>query len=120
MADNPTIEAQRGFAGRSVLSFESRRSTEIATLIENCGGRARVAPATREVAAADGADVSRFLTALLQGKIDLAIFLTGVGTRALVRTVEPLCPREDFLSALRKVPILARGPKPVSALKEMN
>ena len=120
MADNPTIESQRGFAGRSVLSFESRRSTEIATLIENCGGRARVAPATREVAAADGADVSRFLTALLQGKIDLAIFLTGVGTRALVRTVDPLCPREDFLSALRKVPILARGPKPVSALKEMN
>jgi uroporphyrinogen-III synthase len=89
-------------------------------LIENSGGRARVAPATREVAAPGGADVSYFVTTLLQGKIDLTIFLTGVGTRALTRAVESFCSREDFLSALRKVPILARGPKPVSALKEMN
>jgi uroporphyrinogen-III synthase len=123
MADNlasESIRATAGFAGRTVLSFESRRSTEIATLIENCGGRARVAPATREVASPGGADVSRFVAALLQGKIDLIIFLTGVGTRALARAVEPFCSREDFLSALRRVPILARGPKPVAALKEMN
>jgi uroporphyrinogen-III synthase len=123
MADNVAVEknaATTGFAGRTVLSFESRRSVEIATLIENCGGRALVAPATREVAATDGADVSRFVTALLQVKIDLAIFLTGVGTRALARAVEPLCSREDFLSALRKVPVLARGPKPAAALKEMG
>jgi uroporphyrinogen-III synthase len=120
MADNPTIEVRRGFAGRSVLSFESRRSTEIATLIESSGGRARVAPATREVAATGGADVSRFVATLLQGKINLAIFLTGVGTRALVRAVEPFCSAEEFVSALRKVPVLARGPKPVAALKEIN
>lgn len=123
MADHLVSEksqATAGFAGRTVLSFESRRSTEIATLIENCGGRARVAPATREVAAPVGADVSRIVTTLLQSKIDLIIFLTGVGTRALARAVEPFCSREDFLSALRKVPILARGPKPVAALKEMN
>jgi uroporphyrinogen-III synthase len=123
MADNLASERNRataGFAGRTVLSFESRRSTEIATLIENCGGRARAAPATREVAATGGADVSRFITALLDGKIGLIIFLTGVGTRALARAVEPFCSREEFLSALRKVPILARGPKPVAALKEMN
>jgi uroporphyrinogen-III synthase len=109
-----------GFAGRTVLSFESRRSTEIATLIENCGGRALVAPATREVAAAGGVDISHFVTSLQQGEINLAIFLTGVGTRALARAIEPFCSREDFLTALRKVPILARGPKPVAALKELN
>jgi uroporphyrinogen-III synthase len=123
MTDDLAIEGRRargGFAGRTVLSFESRRSAEIATLIENCGGRARVAPATREVAAAGGTDVSRFVTALLDGKVALIIFLTGVGTRALARAVEPLCSREDFLSALRKVPLLARGPKPVAALKEIN
>src|SRR5450755_2142922 len=123
MADNLASEKSRatgGFAGRTVLSFESRRSTEIATLIENCGGHARVAPATREVASTGGADVSRFVAALLGSKIDLTIFLTGVGTRALARAVEPFCSREDFLSALRKVPVLARGPKPVAALKEMN
>src|ERR1043166_5957691 len=122
MADNLAKKSQTtlGFKGRTVLSFESRRSREIATLIENCGGRALVAPATREVATTGGADVSRFVSALLPGKIDLAIFLTGVGTRALARAVEQSCSREDFLSALRKVPVLARGPKPVAALKELN
>jgi uroporphyrinogen-III synthase len=113
-------KAAGGFAGRTVLSFESRRSVEIATLIENCGGQARVAPATREVAASNGTDVARFVTALRESKIDLVIFLTGVGTRALARAIEPLCSREEFLSALRKVPVLARGPKPIAALKEMS
>jgi uroporphyrinogen-III synthase len=120
MTDKLAIEDRRGFAGRTVLSLESRRSTEIATLIENCGGRARVAPATREIPATAGTDVSRFVTALLRGKIDLAIFLTGVGTRALARAVELLCSPEEFLSGLRKVPVLARGPKPIAALKELN
>ena len=109
-----------GFAGRTVLSFESRRSAEIATLIENCDGRAMVAPATREVPAASSADVARFASALLEGKIDLVIFLTGVGTRALARAIEPFCSREQFISVLSKVPVLARGPKPIAALKELG
>jgi uroporphyrinogen-III synthase len=109
-----------GFGGRTVLSFESRRSAEIATLIEKYGGRAIVAPATREIPAESSADVARFASALLEGKIDLAIFLTGVGTRALARAIEPFCAREDFVSALSRVPVLARGPKPVAALKELG
>jgi uroporphyrinogen-III synthase len=123
MAVNLESEQSRtagGFGGRTVLSFESRRSAEIATLIEKCGGRAIVAPATREIPAESSADVARFASALLEGKIDLAIFLTGVGTRALARAIEPFCAREDFISALSKVPVLARGPKPVAALKELG
>ena len=123
MAGNVALEPGRtagGFAGRTVLSFESRRSAEIAKLIENYGGRAMVAPATREVPAASDADVSRFVTALLEGKIDLVIFLTGVGTRALARAVEPFCSRDQFLLSLSKVPVVARGPKPVAALKELG
>ena len=109
-----------GFGGRTVLSFESRRSSEIAILIENCGGRAMVAPSTREVPASSGADVARFAGALLEGKLDLVIFLTGVGTRALTRAIEPFCARDAFVAALSKVPVLARGPKPVAALKELG
>jgi uroporphyrinogen-III synthase len=123
MAANLESEQNRvvgGFGGRTVLSFESRRSSEIATLIENCGGRAMLAPATREVPAAGGADVARFSSALLEGRLDLAIFLTGVGTRALARAIEPFCSREQFISALRKLPVLARGPKPAAALKELS
>jgi uroporphyrinogen-III synthase len=123
MAGNLASEQGRtagSFGGRTVLSFESRRSAEIATLIENCGGRALVAPATREVPAAGSADVSRFASALLEAKLDLVIFLTGVGTRALARAIEPFCSREKFVSSLSRVPVLARGPKPIAALKELG
>jgi hypothetical protein len=77
-----------GFAGRTVLSFESRRATEIAKLIDNYGGRPMVAPATREIPAEKSPDIPRFAAALLEGKLDLVIFLTGVGTRALARALE--------------------------------
>jgi len=120
---NPTLQhgnAARGFAGRTVLSLESRRSAEIAALIENCGGRAMVVPATREVPATGTDDVSRFATALLDGKIDIVIFLTGVGARALARSIEPFCSREQFISSLSKVQVVVRGPKPVAALKELG
>jgi uroporphyrinogen-III synthase len=109
-----------GFGGRTVLSFESRRSAEIALLIENCGGRPMVAPATREVPATSSDDASRFVSALLEDKLELAIFLTGVGTRALARAIEPFCSREQFIAALSKVQVLARGPKPIAALKELG
>ena len=110
----------RGFGGRTVLSLESRRSAEIAALIEKSGGRAMVAAATREINAENTADVSRFLTSLLKGEIHLIIFLTGVGTRALARAVEPFCSREQFVGALSDIPVIARGPKPAAALKELG
>jgi uroporphyrinogen-III synthase len=108
------------FRGRTILSLESRRAGEIATLIENYGGHAIVAPATREVPSSKSDAVSRFVEALLEDKIHLVIFLTGVGTRALVRAAEPFCAREQFVSALSRVPVLARGPKPVAALRELG
>jgi uroporphyrinogen-III synthase len=48
------------------------------------------------------------------------IFLTGVGTRALARAVETIYPLEEFSAALRKITVVARGPKPVAALKELR
>jgi uroporphyrinogen-III synthase len=114
------VESKSGFGGRSVLAFESRRSAEIAKLIAHYGGQAMIAPATKEVAAEPSADISRFAEALLEGKLDLVIFLTGVGTRALGRAMEPFCSREQFISALSHTSILARGPKPVAALRELG
>jgi uroporphyrinogen-III synthase len=50
----------------------------------------------------------------------MVVCLTGVGVRALVQIVEEVGLRDKFLTALCKVKIAARGPKPVAALKELN
>jgi uroporphyrinogen-III synthase len=103
-----------------VLALESRRAKEMAQLIANNGGRATVAPATREIPAKDNGDTSKFVAALRDGRIDVAIFLTGVGTRALAQAVEADFPREEFVAALSKTTVIARGPKPVAALRELG
>jgi uroporphyrinogen-III synthase len=109
-----------GLAGLRVLSLESRRAAEMAKLIENYGGRAIVATSMREVPLKSNTEALEFGRGLAAGRFDMVIFLTGVGTRALARVVETMVPREQFIAALRKITIVARGPKPVAALKEMN
>jgi uroporphyrinogen-III synthase len=109
-----------GFAGLRVLSLESRRATEMAKLIETYGGAAIVAPSMREVPLETNTEAQDFTRKLLAGEFDAVILLTGVGTRALTRVAETVCPREEFVAALKKIPVVARGPKPVAALKELG
>ena len=108
------------FKGLRVLSLESRRSAEAAKLIRTYGGEPLVAPAMREVALESRAPVFEFADGLMRGAFDLVIFTTGVGVKALVKTVSEHMDREQFLEALRKVRVAARGPKSSSALRELN
>ena len=109
-----------GFASLRVLSLESRRATEMAKLIDTYGGIATVAPSMREIPLETNTEAQAFTRQLLNNEFDAAIFLTGVGTRALTRVAETVCHREDFIAALKKIPVVARGPKPVAALKELG
>jgi uroporphyrinogen-III synthase len=112
--------AKSGLAGLRVLSLESRRAAEMAKLIENYGGRAVVAPSMREIPLESNTEAREFARALAGGGFDMVIFLTGVGTRALAKVVETVYPLEQFVEALRRVTIVARGPKPAAALKELG
>lgn len=103
-----------------MLSLESRRAAEMAKLIANYGGQAVVAPSMREVPLETNTEALDFGRTLAAGGFDVVIFLTGVGTRALARVVETMYPREEFAAALRQIAVVARGPKPVAALKELG
>jgi len=109
-----------GFAGLRVLTLESRRAQEMAKLIANSGGEPVVAPSMREVPLESNTQALHFAGELIAGHLDIVIFLTGVGTRALTRVVETVYPREKFIAALGRVAVVARGPKPVAALREMD
>jgi uroporphyrinogen-III synthase len=103
-----------------VIAFESRRAAEIATLIERQGGEPFVAPAMREVPLGDQHEALAFAGALARGAIDVIVLLTGVGTRALAEAVASVLPREQLVAALGRVVTVARGPKPVAALRELG
>ena len=108
------------FDGLRVLSFESRRATEIAELIRRQGGEAFVAPSMRETPLENNPDAFAFAELLFRGEFDMMIFLTGVGTRALDKVLATHYPPETFAEALRKITVVARGPKPVAALRELQ
>src|SRR5689334_21468099 len=111
-------EARAGFGGREVIAFESRRSAEIASIIESYGGRPRVAPSMREVPMESNPEALAFADELLSGSLDIVIFMTGVGARYLLELLETHHPIERLVAALNQTLVVARGPKPVKALRE--
>ena len=111
---------RRSFNGLSVLALESRRAREIAKLIENLGGVPIVAPSVREVALDSNQEALEFARNLAVGLVDMVIFTTGVGVRALVSAIESACSREQLARRLNDVIVVARGPKPTAALVELG
>jgi uroporphyrinogen-III synthase len=101
--------------GIRVLALESRRSAEIGELIRKQGGEPFVAPSMREVPLAANDAVFQFAERLATGAFDMMVLLTGVGTRQLARVIGPV-----FAESLQLVTVVARGPKPVAALREMG
>ncbi|MGA8103175.1 MAG: uroporphyrinogen-III synthase [Candidatus Acidiferrales bacterium] len=122
MSETAAVKGRRGrgFDGLRVLSLESRRGPEMARLIETYGGEAVVAPSMREVPLESNVQAVEFVGKLAGKQFDMVIFLTGVGTRALARVADSVCPREEFVAALRGVSVVARGPKPIAVLREMG
>ena len=108
------------FGGLRVLTFESRRASELASLISTYGGTPMLAPALREVPLDSNAEALEFAAGLIRGDFDITIFLTGVGTRTIADVIEPQYSRAVFSEALRRTRVVARGPKPVAALRELQ
>lgn len=108
------------FDGMTVAAFESRMATEITRLIERYGGRPLVAPALREIPLENNPAAQEFGTRLMAGRIDLLILLTGVGATMLVDLLKTRYPWSSIVAALKETTIIARGPKPVAALKSLG
>jgi uroporphyrinogen-III synthase len=108
------------FDGLRVLSLESRRGPEMATLIRKQGGEAFVAPSMCEVPLEAHEAAFAFGDRLLRGEFDAVIFLTGVGARLLWKTLLARYSEEQLTTALHRVTIVVRGPKPSAAIRELG
>jgi len=106
--------------GLKVISFESRRAVEIAELIRRYDGEPFVAPSMREIPLEDNRGALDLVPDLEAGKLDLLILMTGVGMRTLNALLLRQFSQERIIAALQRVQLVARGPKPVAALKELG
>ncbi len=108
------------FSGLRVAAFESRMGAEMASLIRRHGGEPLVAPSMREIPLENNTEALAFGEQLLAGRVDVLVLLTGVGTRALVDVLKTRHSLETIKAALGQVGLVARGPKPIAALKELG
>ena len=115
-----SAETTREPRGVCVCSFESRRAAEMRRLIERHGGIATVAPSMQEVPLEENRDVFTFADSLFAGRIDIVVFMTGVGARGLLESLETRFEREEIVNAFNSCRIVVRGPKPVPVLRSWN
>ena len=102
---------------RTVAILESRLSTQLAGLIARRGARVIAAPALAETPDVDLDAIGRLVNGLGVRPPKLAVFQTGVGTRALFEATDALGVTRKLLDALAKAVVAARGPKPTAALR---
>ncbi|MFV1964244.1 MAG: uroporphyrinogen decarboxylase [Pirellulaceae bacterium] len=108
------------FRGLRVASLESRRAADMARLIHKFGGVPHVSPSMREVALEDNRIAVDFAHRLLTGEMSSVIFLTGIGFRLLLSTVQRHVDRQRYLHSLSDIITIARGPKTTAAMKEVG
>ncbi|MCY3542427.1 MAG: uroporphyrinogen-III synthase [Chloroflexi bacterium] len=104
--------------GMRVATLEARMTGALASMISKRGGEPVCAPALRE-APLDCADDVRYLLDKLAGNsIDVVVFQTGVGARALFAEADRQSRLDELLDALRGITTVCRGPKPTAALRQ--
>jgi len=100
--------------GLRIVSFEARRADELATMLARHGADVVRAPALREAPLGASAEALELARRLAAREVGAVVLLTGVGTRQLAAAVPGLP------ALLADVAIVARGPKPLAALRELG
>ena len=111
--------APGALAGIRLVAFEARRAQELATLFARHGALVTSAPALREARLPESPPALELLERLERGEVGAVVLLTGVGTRALAALGRRRRARVCWLR-WRRLPVVARGPKPLAALRELG
>ena len=106
--------------GRVVACLEARYAAELADLVARHGGIAYPAPCLREIHEPHALETQRAVRLLAGGRIDVAVFLTGVGVQTIVEGARHLGCEADLLAGLASTRIAVRGPKAHNAVRRLG
>ena len=105
--------------GMRVATLEARMTGALASL-KQTRGEPVTAPALREAPLDCAEDVRYLLDKLESGSLDVVVFQTGVGARALLKEADNQGRLDFLLDALRGITTVCRGPKPTAALRQVD
>lgn len=99
---------------------ESRELDLFAGMLERQGATTLRCPLVTILDADDSAPLEAWLRRLVAGQFDDLVFYTGEGVRRLMVVAERAGIAPETVSALGRVRIVVRGPKPVRALRNLG
>ena len=102
---------------KRIAVLESRFGEHLAALLEKQGAIAFRAPALAEEPDLEPEAIRRLIADWESHPVKVAIFQTGVGTRALFEAVDRLGLAEQLLVLLAGGVVAVRGPKPTAVLR---
>jgi uroporphyrinogen-III synthase len=106
-------------AGKRIALVGQRKNEELSKIIENLGGIPLVRPAQGTIFLDDSnieSDIKSFVT----GRFDWMICTTGIGMDTLYSIARKMGYERDFIEALRKAKVAARGYKTIHFLKKLG
>ncbi|HYT48529.1 MAG TPA: uroporphyrinogen-III synthase [Burkholderiales bacterium] len=103
--------------GKHIAVLESRLGKQLAELVAQRGGVPFHAPALAEVPDLDAGKIAALVRSLEARAAKLAVFQTGVGTKALFNATDSSGLTSKLLENLGKMIVAVRGPKPTAALR---
>jgi uroporphyrinogen-III synthase len=103
---------------KQVAILETRMGEQLVGLVAGRGGVPFHAPALAELPDLDPQAIAALVKSLGTQPAKLAVFQTGVGTKALFAATDALGLTDVFLQLLSNTLIAARGPKPTGALRQ--
>ena len=104
--------------GKRVGALESRMAGQLGDLIRKRGAEVMSAPALRESPVDCLEMVGELIDGISDGEFQVVVAQTGVGVSSLFKEATKLGRESELLTGLRKVVCIARGPKPVAALRK--
>src|SRR5260370_22406748 len=100
------------FHRRVVAFLEGRRTAELADLIQRHNGVPLAARCLREVHSPDSPVLQDSISQVLEADLDVAIFLTGVGTTTVFESARRMQREDQLRRRLEAATVVVRGPKP--------
>lgn len=107
---------------RVIAFLEGRRTSEMTDLIQRHNGVAFSAPSLREVHSPDSTVLQASIAAVLDvdQHLDVAIFLTGVGTTTIFESARLMRREQELRERLDEATVAVRGPKPTAVLRKLG
>ena len=91
--------------------------SEMGTLIERNGGVPYPAPVLQEIHLGETVEVRTLVDDICSGTVQVMVFQTGVGTKALFDSAASQGREAEMLEALTTATVIARSPKPAAILR---